>query len=480
MTWFQHVVHAALIAGITLGSGVATAAEVSASARAEAKRHYEEAKQLVKAEAFEEAATAFQRAYELAPHFEVLYNLGQCHVALGQPIQAAETLTRYLAEGGERIAVVRRAEVEKEIERQRANIGELVLSVEPASATVEIDGVAVQAPKLGSPFPVTVGRHVISVTAPGYQPKVLTVAWTKAERQAVTMELQRSPDPAPLAFAKLAVACPLADVEVWVDGEKKGISPLLESISVRPGARHVRFHRPGYSDSERQVELVANEVEALDCGLRPLQPLPPASAGRLALRISEPDAVVEVDGSPIGATGLLPFGRHRVEIRQQGFEVTRFEIVVPPGRTISREVRLVPTQQFSTDYGRRARRQRLLALAVGGTGVLAGAVGLAIYIDNDNRFDTWQTKQATLDRQWAEAGGTPRASALEAPQAANDELGQKVVARDALALGFGIAGGVLTGLGGALWLLADDPQRYGSVSWDAGTRHVAVDCRWRF
>jgi hypothetical protein len=455
----------ALIAGgSVLTLATAARAEVSASARAEAKKHYERAKELVKAEAFDEAAAEFRKAYEIAPHFEVLYNLGQAYVALGRPVEAADTLSRYLTEGGERILPARRAEVEKEVERQRVSIAELVLSIDPPAAAVAIDGVPVDAQTLAAPISLALGRYVISVTAAGYRPKVVVAQLTKAERRPLTIQLERSSDASPVAPAKLALTCPVADVEVWIDGQKAATTPANELISVAPGARLVRFQRAGYTTVEQRTELLSGSVQALDCGVRPLRSLPPNLGARFALRVSEEHAIVEVDGEPLPATGLVPPGRHRVEVRRAGFQVARFEVVAAAGSTVTREVRLIPTEQFAADYRAGARRQRWLAIAVAGVGVVTGGAGLALYLDNDERFHTWQARQSELDRQWAEDSGTPRAAALESPQAANDELGRKVTARDSLALGFGVAGGVLVGVGAGLWIFGSDPQRYGNLT----------------
>jgi predicted Zn-dependent protease len=55
---------------------------------------------LARSHAYAEALSAFQRAYEIAPHFSVLYNIGQALIALERPTEAVAALDRYVEEGG--------------------------------------------------------------------------------------------------------------------------------------------------------------------------------------------------------------------------------------------------------------------------------------------------------------------------------------------------------------------------------------------
>ena len=64
---------------------------------------------------YEGALREFNEAYAISPQFAVLYNIGQAHIALGHTAEAIEALTRYLRDGGDRIAPERRAQVERQI-----------------------------------------------------------------------------------------------------------------------------------------------------------------------------------------------------------------------------------------------------------------------------------------------------------------------------------------------------------------------------
>ncbi len=66
-------------------------------AKVEAGQHFDRGLTLAKQKAYVEAIDEFNRAYQLSPHFTVMYNLGQAYLALEQPVYAVDALRRYLA-----------------------------------------------------------------------------------------------------------------------------------------------------------------------------------------------------------------------------------------------------------------------------------------------------------------------------------------------------------------------------------------------
>lgn len=91
--------------------------------RAAARRHFNRGVELAKAGSYELALAEFRQAYQLSPHFSVLYNIGQAELALERPESAVETLRRYLVEGGEQIEPARRAEVESTVATELERLG---------------------------------------------------------------------------------------------------------------------------------------------------------------------------------------------------------------------------------------------------------------------------------------------------------------------------------------------------------------------
>ena len=97
-----------LVLVLTLGS--------SRSGRADDPRdaafgHYERGLALVQQRDYQGALLEFTMAYQVSPHFAVLYNIGQCQALLGHLPQAVEALSRYLGDGRYLVPAERRRQV---------------------------------------------------------------------------------------------------------------------------------------------------------------------------------------------------------------------------------------------------------------------------------------------------------------------------------------------------------------------------------
>jgi tetratricopeptide (TPR) repeat protein len=144
--------------GVLLGA-LATPQPARASEKEEARKHYDRAIELVDDGQLEGAIVEFQRSYDLTHHFAVLYNIGQVFVSLAKPVEAVDAYQRYLADGGKKILAARRAEVEKEIARQRARIATLEIRGLPEGAMVRLDGKEIGKAPIAAPVRVGVGTQ---------------------------------------------------------------------------------------------------------------------------------------------------------------------------------------------------------------------------------------------------------------------------------------------------------------------------------
>lgn len=104
-----------LALGALLVLGVAPSARAD-NTRDLARAHYARGVELAGKNSYTEALQEFNQAYIVSPEFAVLYNIGECHIALGHPKEAMEALSRYLREGGERIPTARRELVKQQLE----------------------------------------------------------------------------------------------------------------------------------------------------------------------------------------------------------------------------------------------------------------------------------------------------------------------------------------------------------------------------
>lgn len=171
----------------------------------EASRHFKLGVELAEDGQYLQAAVEFQRAYEISPSFQALYNLGQAWVGANRPVEAVDALQRYLAEGAAKVPAARRKEVEESIRKQNARTGTIDWRVKPDNTEVRIDGRVVAS----SAVRVGVGEHVISASASGYQPQSRSVTVSAGDRAQVELELEPenapptlvvvSPQPEPVA-----------------------------------------------------------------------------------------------------------------------------------------------------------------------------------------------------------------------------------------------------------------------------------------
>ena len=67
--------------------------------KAQASQHFRRGVELFQEEAFRAALAEFQRAYEIAPDYRLLYNIGQTKLELHDYLGAAQSYERYLQAG---------------------------------------------------------------------------------------------------------------------------------------------------------------------------------------------------------------------------------------------------------------------------------------------------------------------------------------------------------------------------------------------
>ena len=118
-------------------------AEVSDEAREEASERFRRGVKLYKDNDYVAALVEFKRAYELAPNYRVLYNLGQTSRELKDYASALTAYRQYLAEGGDEVKGARKKEVEGAIEDLVARVGTLSIT------TDEKDVVPLEVPLIG-------------------------------------------------------------------------------------------------------------------------------------------------------------------------------------------------------------------------------------------------------------------------------------------------------------------------------------------
>lgn len=162
--------------------------------KAEARARIERGKALYAEGAFEAALVEFQRAYELAPSYKILYNIGLIEQQLNDFVASLRAYERYLKEGGKEVAASRKSEVEKSIASLKQSIATVTVKVNVEGADVSIDDVSVGKSPLADGVLVNAGKRRVAATKDGRSAtKVVSVAG--GDTTTVSLDIAASPPP---------------------------------------------------------------------------------------------------------------------------------------------------------------------------------------------------------------------------------------------------------------------------------------------
>lgn len=410
------------------------------------------------------ALAEFKRAYMLIPNEVVLLNIGLTYAALQRPVEAVDALERLLGAPGnlqaQHLATARRT-----LEEQSARIARLDVKTNVA-AHIEVDGIGVGKTPFERPLRVAQGSHVVAALATGYLPLRKEVNLAGGTLEAVAFELE----PSEKLVANVRVTSPLPGVEVLVDGQTVGMTPLSATVTVAPGRRVFEARRAGYRSERRELELGQGASAELAFALRLDETAPPERFGRLVLEASEGDVEVSIDGEHLGVyreSLRLPAGPHRLRVERAGFEVTERLVDVPQGGGVTVRVSLVPTPETRLAYRRHVSGQRTRALVVLGGGASLAAAGAVLALMAPGKLRDARAEQRAAEAEFARNGGGRCDAATAVPPEVRAECLQRLgEANDRRDLWQGLQTGAWVGVGvgsattllGAILLLAADPS----------------------
>jgi tetratricopeptide (TPR) repeat protein len=207
-------------------SAFAQAPDAAESSKVQASQHFRRGVELFQEEAFRAAMAEFQRAYDIAPDYRLLYNLGQTKLELQDYLGAAQSYERYLAAGYLDISPERRAEVEQALAALRERTASVHIAVNRKGAEVFIDDVKVGVSPIEAVVQVNVGGHrVMARTSYGStDTEVIDVAG--GDTANVTLELAA---PAAPTIAAL-------EAKPWNRAERSAVAAWSVSGAVAVGA----------------------------------------------------------------------------------------------------------------------------------------------------------------------------------------------------------------------------------------------------
>jgi len=242
-----------VLAARMLGAEPAPAQTTASDAQAQASESFELGMRLMDEQNWAGALAAFQRAYDLAPHYAVLFNIGFCRKQLQRYPEALEAFQRYLAEGGDRIRPEKRAEAEQAIADLRLLLAEVVVVVGVDGAEVLVDERVRGTSPLREPLVLGAGHHVVAARAAEHRDDRIEFDLAPGERRELRLTLEPlaaaapAPEPEPSPGEE-----PAAWYHDWLGWTFGGVG--LVAAGVGAGFAGAAALQEGDADDEPSIE----------------------------------------------------------------------------------------------------------------------------------------------------------------------------------------------------------------------------------
>ena len=269
------------------------------------------------------ALVHFFHSNRLVPNRNVLYNIARTYEAMKRYTDAHRY---YVDSSAGETDPKKKADVQTAIQRLSPNVAVLSVATDPPGATLYIDR-----KDLGSrgvsprPLALPPGKYRVIAELPGHE------AVTSAEVEVASgKETQIA-----LTLPKI-VGTVTIDVtggksaEVRVDDEKGPVACAAPcQLKLPPGRHELYFQAPGFEAPPRTVAVTAGKAVSATAALVPL-------TGSLVVRADERDAVVTVDGKPMGFTPVVlqnvPAGKRHIQVQLRGFATYDTTVEVRPNQ----------------------------------------------------------------------------------------------------------------------------------------------------
>lgn len=183
--------------------------------------------------------------------------------------------------------------------------------------------------------------------------------------------------------SKINVKVEGAPAKVFVDGEELGNSPLADPILLGPGKHTIRATRDGEPEAEETFELASGSTKDVNLVLKPK-----AASGPVEITIeTDPrDAVLMLDGKLAGLSPTkveLTPGSHELIAELDGFQSTRTDVMVEPGKPRTVKLKLVAGGAAAGGGGPRGRFP-VVGVVLFGAGVVAGGLAVLFAVQSTN------------------------------------------------------------------------------------------------
>jgi len=312
----------ALVA-LALGLGLASGKEARADGLAdEAELQFQLAAEHYQKSEFREALEHFLQSNRLVPNKNVVFNIARTFEKLQRYADAHRYYVDALAVETDPKTI---ADITTAVQRVAPNVAVIKVETTPPGATVYIDrkdlGSRGRSPR---PLGVPEGKYQIIVELEGYEPATMGPIEAKLGTETrVPITLTRI-----VGTVHVSVeGAPGATVHV--DDEKAPVACSAPcDLDIPPGQHQLYFAREGFQAPPRQITVVARSTVKTTATLSPL-------TGSVVVSADEREALVEIDGRPMGFTPAViqsvAVGKRRVRVSLRGYTAVERDIEVKKG-----------------------------------------------------------------------------------------------------------------------------------------------------
>ncbi len=219
-----------------------------ATTRERAREHFARGVQLIQEARWLDAIGELETARDLRVTPPVLYNLGLAQRAVGRNREAVASFRGFLTLGGNARSPDLARQAETYIAELSGAIGRLELRVEPAQATISVDGRPATAE--GSHIEVDPGRHVVIARADGYETETRAIDVVRGGTAVVVMRMVQNG-----AAAHLRVESNIDSALIRIDGHDVGFGAADENL--REGHHVIEVSAPRHASFRREYDAFA-------------------------------------------------------------------------------------------------------------------------------------------------------------------------------------------------------------------------------
>ena len=197
----------------------------------EARRRFQRGVELYHEGSDAAALAEFNKAYQLAPNYKILFNIAEVQVERHDYVAALRLFQKYLEQGGDAVAPERRDRIEQQIKALRNRVGELSITTNVSGAELVVDGVSAGELRDGLPVLVNAGLRQLQLRKPGYAASVRTVSVAGGERVRLEWELKREAAASSAAPSSPAAAHVASAPRLSVSDESASRLPMWVSLA---------------------------------------------------------------------------------------------------------------------------------------------------------------------------------------------------------------------------------------------------------